>query len=171
MIIDLGYRKVVRPIMFRAYAGDAEQIHEQTLTMINTLGRNRRGTGRGRRPLRPAPQIRRWSPGIQFPGVIGLAAGMDKNGVGVRAWGSLGFGHAELGTVTAQPQPGNEKPRLFRLAASEAVINRMGFNNLGARALADRLAAAGVARGNQAVGHPARHLHRQDQDHPAGGGG
>ena len=78
--------------------------------------------------------------GIQFPGVIGLAAGMDKNGVGVRAWGSLGFGHAELGTVTAQAQPGNERPRLFRLPDSEAVINRMGFNNLGAPALADRLA-------------------------------
>jgi dihydroorotate dehydrogenase len=79
---------------------------------------------------------------------------MDKNGIGVRAWGSLGFGHAELGTVTARPQPGNEKPRLFRLTASEAVINRMGFNNLGAQSLAERLASAGVARSNQAVGIP-----------------
>ncbi len=76
--------------------------------------------------------------GIRFPGRVGLAAGMDKNGVGVRTWGALGFGHAEIGTVTARPQPGNEKPRLFRLPASGAIINRMGFNNAGAAALAIR---------------------------------
>jgi dihydroorotate dehydrogenase len=79
---------------------------------------------------------------------------MDKNGVAVRAWGALGFGHVELGTVTAQAQPGNERPRVFRLPRSRALINRMGFNNAGATALADRLAAAGVARGNRAVGIP-----------------
>ena len=153
MIIDLGYRKVVRPIMFRAYAGDAEQIHEQTLSMINTLGRNRAALA-GVAALCARHRSSRVIAGIQFPGVIGLAAGMDKNGIGVQAWGSLGFGHAELGTVTAQGQPGNERPRLFRLPDSEAVINRMGFNNLGAPALAARLAAAGVARGNQAAGIP-----------------
>ena len=153
MIIDLGYRKVVRPIMFRAYAGDAEQIHEQTLSMINTLGRNRAALA-GVAALCARHRSSRVIAGIQFPGVIGLAAGMDKNGIGVQTWGSLGFGHAELGTVTAQGQPGNERPRLFRLPDSEAVINRMGFNNLGAPALAARLAAAGVARGNQAAGIP-----------------
>ena len=139
--------------MFRAYGGDAEQIHEQTLTMINTLRPQPARPWPGSPPCVPgtAPRV---VAGIQFPGVVGLAAGMDKNGIGLRAWGSLGFGHAELGTVTAQPQPGNERPRLFRLPDSEAVINRMGFNNLGARALADRLAAAGVARGNQAAGIP-----------------
>jgi dihydroorotate dehydrogenase len=79
---------------------------------------------------------------------------MDKDGVGIRTWGSLGFGYVELGTVTAQLQPGNDKPRLFRLPESRAIINRMGFNNLGAAALADRLAAAGVSRGNLAVGIP-----------------
>ena len=153
MIIDLGYRKVVRPIMFRAYSGDAEQIHEQTLAMINTLGRTRPALA-GVAAICARHRRSSVVAGIRFPGLIGLAAGMDKNGVGIRAWDALGFGHAELGTVTAQPQPGNEKPRLFRLAASGAVINRMGFNNLGARALADRLAAAGVARGNQAIGIP-----------------
>jgi dihydroorotate dehydrogenase len=79
---------------------------------------------------------------------------MDKDGVGVKAWGSLGFGFVELGTVTAQPQPGNDRPRLFRLPRSGAIINRMGFNNRGAQTLADRLAAAGIARGNMAVGIP-----------------
>jgi dihydroorotate dehydrogenase len=83
-----------------------------------------------------------------------VAAGLDKNGLGVKAWGALGFGFAELGTVTAQPQPGNPVPRLFRLPGEQAILNRMGFNNLGAAALAARLAAAGVARGNAAVGIP-----------------
>jgi dihydroorotate dehydrogenase len=77
---------------------------------------------------------------------------MDKRGVGVRAWSALGFSHAELGTVTARPQPGNKRPRLFRLPASQAIVNRMGFNNDGAESLARRLDAAGVRRGNGALG-------------------
>jgi dihydroorotate dehydrogenase len=79
---------------------------------------------------------------------------MDKDGVGIKTWNSLGFGFVELGTVTAQPQSGNDRPRLFRLPESNAIINRMGFNNLGAAALAERLAAAEVSRGNLAVGIP-----------------
>jgi dihydroorotate dehydrogenase len=79
---------------------------------------------------------------------------MDKDGVGLRAWAALGFGHAELGTVTAQPQPGNDRPRLFRLPDSRAIVNRMGFNNAGADALAATLERAGVRRGNLAVGIP-----------------
>jgi dihydroorotate dehydrogenase len=121
--------------------------------MISTLGRVAPArtvagvlTARHRTPVTVA--------GIEFPGLVGLAAGMDKNGVGVRAWAALGFSHVELGTVTASPQPGNERPRLFRLPASNAVINRMGFNNRGAAALAARLEAAGVRRGNRAVGIP-----------------
>jgi dihydroorotate dehydrogenase len=92
--------------------------------------------------------------GVNFPGRIGVAAGLDKNGVGVKSWGALGFGFAELGTVTASAQSGNPTPRLFRLPGQQAIINRMGFNNSGAQALADRLAAAGVVRGNNAVGIP-----------------
>ena len=153
MIAELGYRGVLRPLLFRAYGGDAERVHDQTLATISRLGASRPGRGalaalcaRHRRPVTVA--------GIQFPGLVGLAAGMDKDGVGLEAWAPLGFGFVELGTVTAQPQPGNDKPRLFRLPGSGAIINRMGFNNRGAQVLAHRLAGAGVARGNTAVGIP-----------------
>ncbi|HTY29929.1 quinone-dependent dihydroorotate dehydrogenase [Mycobacterium sp.] len=78
--------------------------------------------------------------GVRFPAPLGLAAGFDKDGMGLLAWGALGFGYAEAGTVTARPQPGNPAPRLFRLPADRALLNRMGFNNRGAAALAIRLA-------------------------------
>lgn len=78
--------------------------------------------------------------GVRFAGPLGLAAGFDKDGTGLRTWGALGFGYAEVGTVTALPQPGNPAPRMFRLPADRALLNRMGFNNLGAGALAIRLA-------------------------------
>jgi dihydroorotate dehydrogenase len=153
VIIDLGYRRVLRPLLFRAYDGDAERIHEETLAAAARVGRSR--------PARAAiaalcagHRAPATVAGIQFPGMVGLAAGMDKDGVGTKTWGSLGFGYVELGTVTAQPQSGNDKPRLFRLPGSRAIINRMGFNNRGAPALADRLAAIGVSRGNLAVGIP-----------------
>jgi dihydroorotate dehydrogenase len=77
--------------------------------------------------------------GLRFPGPLGLAAGFDKDGVGLHSWGALGFGYAEVGTVTAEPQPGNPRPRLFRLPADRALLNRMGFNNQGAGRLAIRL--------------------------------
>ena len=79
--------------------------------------------------------------GLNFAGPFGLAAGFDKNAVAIKALGELGFSHVEIGTVTALPQPGNPKPRLFRLLADRALINRMGFNNEGAEAVAKRLAA------------------------------
>jgi dihydroorotate dehydrogenase len=78
--------------------------------------------------------------GVRFPGPMGLAAGFDKDGRGLRTWGALGFGYAEVGTVTAHAQPGNPKPRLFRLPDDRALLNRMGFNNHGAGALAVQLA-------------------------------
>ena len=102
-----------------------------------------------RGPRRPVEAF-----GLRFPGVVGLAAGMDKDGVAPHAWAALGFGHVELGTVTAQAQPGNPRPRLFRLPASGGLVNRMGFNNAGAAALAARLEAAGVRRGGAAPGVP-----------------
>jgi dihydroorotate dehydrogenase len=152
-LADLGYQKLLRPALFRAYDGDAEQVHDRTLSAIAALARNRPALAlaavlcaRNRHPVEVA--------GIRFPGLVGLAAGMDKNGEAVRSWAALGFGHAELGTVTANPQPGNERPRLFRQPASHALVNRMGFNNHGAPALADRLTAAGIARGNMAAGIP-----------------
>ena len=77
--------------------------------------------------------------GVHFPGPMGLAAGFDKDGHGLDTWGALGFGYAEVGTVTAHAQPGNPKPRLFRLPVDRALLNRMGFNNHGSAALAARL--------------------------------
>ena len=81
--------------------------------------------------------------GLTFPNQLGLAAGFDKNAVGIDALAALGFGHVEIGTVTGEPQPGNPKPRLFRLPEDRAVVNRMGFNNDGAEVVAARLAARG----------------------------
>jgi dihydroorotate dehydrogenase len=89
--------------------------------------------------------------GLSFPNVLGLAAGFDKNAVGIDALGALGFGHIEIGTVTGEAQPGNPKPRLFRLPADRAVVNRMGFNNDGAEVVAARLAARG-RRGGPILG-------------------
>lgn len=77
--------------------------------------------------------------GLEFDGVLGMAAGFDKNAKAVIALGQLGFSHVEIGTVTAHPQPGNEKPRLFRLPQDRALVNRMGFNNDGAAVVAKRL--------------------------------
>src|SRR5215210_1424402 len=152
-VVGAGYRRVLRPVLFAAFGGDAERVHETTLSVLGSLG--------GIRPARTALAALCGDPGppvtvagIEFPGLVGLAAGMDKDGVALRAWAALGFGHVELGTVTAHAQPGNERPRLFRLPKSRALINRMGFNNAGAAALADELAIAGVARGNRALGIP-----------------
>lgn len=77
--------------------------------------------------------------GLTFPNVLGMAAGFDKNAIGIDALGGLGFGHVEIGTVTGLPQPGNPQPRLFRLPADHAIVNRMGFNNDGAEVVARRL--------------------------------
>lgn len=77
--------------------------------------------------------------GLKFPNALGLAAGMDKSASAVEAWGALGFGFVEVGTLTPRPQPGNPKPRLFRLPEHRALINRMGFNNVGIHAAVDRL--------------------------------
>ncbi|PKH41452.1 dihydroorotate oxidase A [Nocardioides alpinus] len=79
--------------------------------------------------------------GLSFPHPLGLAAGFDKNAVGIDGLAALGFGHVEIGTVTGEGQPGNPQPRLFRLTADRAIVNRMGFNNDGAEVVARRLAA------------------------------
>ena len=99
--------------------------------------------------------------GLDFPEVLGLAAGFDKNAVGIDALAALGFGFVEIGTVTAEPQPGNPKPRLVRLPPDRAVVNRMGFNNDGAEVIARRLAGRVVRR-------PGRGQHRQDEGRPRG---
>jgi dihydroorotate dehydrogenase len=101
-------------------------------------------------PLRPRrPAVRRM--GIDFPEVLGLAAGFDKNAVGIDALAGLGFGFVEVGTVTGEPQPGNPRPRLARLPADRAIVNRMGFNNDGAEVVARRLAARAERVGGATV--------------------
>ena len=92
--------------------------------------------------------------GLDFPGLLGLAAGFDKNGVGIDALANLGFGFVEIGTVTGEPQPGNPRPRLARLTADRAVVNRMGFNNDGAEAVARRLASRRLDRTGRRAGVP-----------------
>ncbi len=126
------YKHILRPILFRVAGGDAEAIHELTLAMLALLARA---------PIRAAgdPSLARTLFGVRFPNAVGLAAGMDKNGVAIPAWAAMGFGHVEAGTVTWRAQPGNPRPRIFRLPQHAALINRMGFNNAGAVALAARL--------------------------------
>jgi len=105
-----------------------------------------------RRLTAPAPESRVSALGLEFDSPFGVAAGFDKNVTMVRGLGALGFGHVEVGTVTALPQPGNPKPRLFRLVADRAVINRMGFNNDGAAAAAAKLRRLRKARRRPVIG-------------------
>jgi dihydroorotate dehydrogenase len=135
------FERTVRPYLFRVGGGDPEAAHEWTLRRLTTLST---------RPVALALLRRRYLEraahtvfGVEFPNQVGLAAGLDKDGVALPAWPALGFGFVEVGTVTWHPQPGNDRPRLFRLAASEALVNRMGFNNRGAAALATRLESLG----------------------------
>lgn len=135
------YSGVIRPVLFRLGGGDAEAAHSWTLRRLAALSR---------RPALLAAIRRRYEVaaprtvfGVRFPNPVGLAAGLDKDGVALPAWPALGFGFVEVGTVTSHGQPGNPRPRLFRLPDSEALINRMGFNNGGAAALAQRLAGLG----------------------------
>lgn len=131
------YRRAIYPILQRF---DAEHTHETVLRLLSVVER-----------LSPAQQLLRrlvayndprlgvdlW--GLHFANPLGIAAGLDKNAVAVRTWGALGFGHVEVGTVTPLPQPGNPRPRVFRLPADRALINRMGFPGQGAAAVGQRL--------------------------------
>jgi dihydroorotate dehydrogenase len=126
----LLYKKLLRPALFQL---DPERIHHIAMAGLRGLAYL---------PWHPAPNpvLAREVFGIRFPNPIGLAAGFDKNANVLPAWEKLGFGFIEAGTITAAGQPGNPKPRIFRLPAQEAIINRMGFNNDGAEAVAVRLA-------------------------------
>jgi dihydroorotate dehydrogenase len=134
------YETLIRPALFRQ---DSERAHELGVDAMALLG-----------AMRPLCRILEWSMlrdtaaarpvevfGLRFPNAVGLAAGFDKNARAWRAAAAMGFGHVEIGTVTALAQPGNPKPRMFRFPEQEAVINRMGFNNDGSEAVAARLAA------------------------------
>ncbi|WIY83898.1 quinone-dependent dihydroorotate dehydrogenase [Propionimicrobium sp. PCR01-08-3] len=146
-----SYRGLVRPVLFAVANGDPEEIHQHMITLLSelpdpVLDQIQKYIGERRNPVQVA--------GVDFPGRVGVAAGLDKDGLAAMVWGALGFGFAELGTVTAHAQPGNRQPRLFRLPHSRAVINRMGFNNSGVEALAARLNQWNVRRGTNALDYP-----------------
>jgi len=140
------YQAGIRPILFSALKADPEWLHQRTVGLLGWLDRNYQHppTSWLQSRLQQAcclrdPRLEQTIWGVKFPNPIGLAAGFDKDGVAARIWGTFGFGFAELGTVTFQAQSGNPRPRLFRLIEDQAVLNRMGFNNHGAEALARRL--------------------------------
>ena len=137
--------------LFRVFLSrlDAERAHHLAFAVIRAL------------PLigplvwgvtRPDPGLLVRTLGLEFPTPFGVAAGFDKDARGIRGLGLLGFGHVEVGTVTARPQPGNDRPRLFRLVPDLAVVNRMGFNNSGAHAAALELSRARSAPSRPVIG-------------------
>jgi dihydroorotate dehydrogenase len=131
-----GYELFVRPLLFSL---DAETTHHLTIELLQRASHFDPAL-RVLRSLQPSSKPKSLF-GLNFPNPIGLAAGLDKNGVALPVWAALGFGFIEIGTVTAKAQPGNPKPRIFRLPEQQALINRLGFNNDGADAIAQRLAA------------------------------
>jgi dihydroorotate dehydrogenase len=131
-----GYELFVRPLLFLL---EPEAAHHLTIALLQRASRFDpvlRVLKSVQLPLKPKTLF-----GLNFPNPIGLAAGLDKNGVALPAWAALGFGFIEIGTVTAKAQPGNPKPRIFRLPGQHALINRLGFNNDGADTIVQRLAA------------------------------
>jgi dihydroorotate dehydrogenase len=129
-----GYERFVRPLLFSL---DAETAHHLTIALL-------RGAShidlvlRALKVFQPPPKPKTVF-GVKFPNPIGLAAGLDKDAVALPAWGALGFGFIEIGTVTAKAQRGNPKPRIFRFPEQRALINSLGFNNDGVDAIAKRL--------------------------------
>jgi dihydroorotate dehydrogenase len=140
------YKNGIRPFLFSGLKADPEQIHNQMLQILSSLDDQQ-----DQPPARwaklalarfcsfqhPALEQSLW--GLAFGNPMGLAAGFDKDGMAAGIWPAFGFGFAEMGTVTLHAQPGNPQPRLFRLPLDQAALNRMGFNNQGAAALAERL--------------------------------
>jgi dihydroorotate dehydrogenase len=140
------YQLAVRPLLFSALKADPEAVHQQSLALLHSIDST---------PTAPLTKLAKASFqqyfcradrqleqslfGLNFANPVGLAAGFDKDGIAAGMWQYLGFGFAELGTVTYHPQPGNEQPRLFRLPQDRAALNRMGFNNLGSAAMAAAL--------------------------------
>jgi len=130
------YRNTLRPILF---SQDAESIHNRTMRMLNWVGRQELRCD-AMHSFLGAPELPVELFGLRFPNPIGLAAGMDKNAEALPAWAAMGFGFTELGAATWHAQPGNPQPRVFRAIAEDAIVNRMGFNNLGAETISEKLA-------------------------------
>jgi dihydroorotate dehydrogenase len=129
------YRHCIRPALFW---NDSEAIHNFTIKVLARIGRQE-VLCEAVESFCGAPELPVEVFGLRFPNPIGLAAGMDKHAAAVPVWESLGFGFSELGGVTWHAQPGNPPPRMFRVVPDSALINRMGFNNVGAESLAARL--------------------------------
>ncbi|MBW4448499.1 MAG: quinone-dependent dihydroorotate dehydrogenase [Spirirestis rafaelensis WJT71-NPBG6] len=149
------YKLAIRPLLFNLVKADPEWLHSSTIRSLKWLSHNDvQGKAEEARLRSPASwvssrlqqslcledtRLEQNLFGLHFPNPLGLAAGFDKDGVAAPIWSNLGFGFAELGTVTYHPQPGNPPPRLFRLPLDKAALNRMGFNNSGAAAMAKLL--------------------------------
>jgi len=142
------YRLLFRAVLSRL---DPERAHGLAHGLIRVLGW-RAWSWAVRAVTGPAPSLRVRALGLDFPSPFGVAAGFDKDAHAAIGLGALGFGHVEVGTVTAVPQPGNERPRLFRLLADRALVNRMGFNNHGAEAAARVLERARRRRRRPVLG-------------------
>jgi dihydroorotate dehydrogenase len=128
------YHRILRPLLFKC---DPEWIHHTSLSLLT-------GSSLAGHLIEPFahfdfPSLEKKVFGLTFPNPIGLAAGFDKNAEGVTTWPRLGFGFMELGTFTPRPQPGNPRPRIFRLPAEQGLINRLGFPNVGVEEVARRL--------------------------------
>src|SRR3954463_13225350 len=130
------YRTLLRPLLFQLDPEAAHNLAMRTLSSAGTVPLMLTTLRRFQPPQKPVRLF-----GLTFPNRIGLAAGFDKDGLALPAWAAMGFGFIEIGTVTAKPQPGNAKPRIFRYPEQEALINRLGFNNDGADVIAGRLRA------------------------------
>ena len=143
------YQFGLRPLLFSVLKADAEWVHNRSLQILELADRTQSNPATSRILEQfeqslglPDSRLEQSLWGLNFKNPVGLAAGFDKNGVAAGIWTKFGFGFAELGTVTWQPQPGNPQPRLFRLTQDSAALNRMGFNNQGAQAMAARFQAA-----------------------------
>ena len=140
------YQVAISPLLFNFLKTDPEWLHQQTIRSLSWLSQTSNPSAHWvNQRLQHSlflkdPRLGQNLFGLNFPNPLGLAAGFDKDGIAANIWSSLGFGFAELGTVTFVAQPGNPRPRLFRLPLDQAALNRMGFNNSGAAAMAARLA-------------------------------
>ena len=130
IFMDL-YKNLIRPLLFLA---DPEVVHHGAMAALKVAG-----PVLAKFAPKPDPRLARTVFGVTFPNPVGLAAGFDKNAVALPAWEALGFGFAEVGTITARAQPGNPKPRIFRVPECAGLINRLGFNNDGCDAVEGRL--------------------------------
>jgi dihydroorotate dehydrogenase len=139
------YQIAIRPFLFSGLKADPERLHGLLMRSLRSLNPQQQPRLLAR--LQQSfcfshPALRQTLWGLSFDNPVGLAAGFDKDGLVAQTWSAFGFGFAEMGTVTLHGQPGNPRPRLFRLPEDRAALNRMGFNNQGAAAMAERLAMA-----------------------------